>query len=157
LFSEVGVGTTFNILLPRVEGRQPEKVKPQEKADTRGVETILLVEDEEMLLTLTKKILTRNGYRVLDACSAGDAYLLCEKFKGTIDLLLTDVIMPEMNGRELYEKLHDIQPDLKVLFMSGYSEDIIAPHGVLGDGTPFIQKPFTIDSIARKVREVLDR
>jgi two-component system cell cycle sensor histidine kinase/response regulator CckA len=155
--SEPGRGATFRIYLPRVEAPVGETRQPARLSAAAGTETILLVEDEEIVRNLTRTILTRRGYHVLEAERGSDACLLCKSHLEPIHLLLTDVIMPKMNGRELYRQLRESRPDLRVLFMSGYTEDVIAPHGVLEDGTDFIEKPFGVDRLARKVREVLDR
>jgi DNA-binding NtrC family response regulator len=114
------------------------------------------VEDEEMVRNLARKILERQGYKVIAVEHGGKAYLLAENPATTFDLLLTDVIMPNMNGRQLYEKIRPLRPGLRVLYMSGYTEDAIAHHGVLDEGTRFLQKPFTIEGLARAVREALD-
>ncbi len=155
--SEPGRGATFRIYLPCVEAPVVAAGRPPRLSAAAGTETILLVEDEEMVRTLTRTILTRRGYQVLEAERGGDAYLLCKSHREPIHLLLTDVIMPKMNGRELYRQVRELRPDLKVLFMSGYTEDVIAPHGVLEEGTDFIEKPFTVEGLTRKIREVLDR
>jgi CheY-like chemotaxis protein len=121
----------------------------------RGHETILLVEDEAAILKLATKMLTMQGYTVLPAGTPGEAVRLASEHAGEIDLLMTDVVMPEMNGRELARNLLLLYPNLKCLFTSGYTADIIAHRGVLVDGVHFIQKPFSIDSLAAKVREAL--
>jgi len=156
VYSEPNVGSSFKIFFPRVfEEPQPLGVTAKDPQH-RGSETVLLVEDEDMVRGLAKRVLELQGYTVLEAVDGGRACLECSRHEGTIHLLLTDVIMPAMNGRELYETLRGMKPELKVLFMSGYTENVIAQHGVLDPGTPFIQKPFTIESLACKVREVLD-
>jgi len=115
-----------------------------------------LVEDEPAILDVSKQLLDLQGYRVLAACTPGEAIRLAEEHLGEIHLLMTDVVMPEMNGRELARKLLSLFPGVKRLFMSGYTADVIAHHGVLDEGVNFIQKPFTFDSLTAKVREVLD-
>jgi signal transduction histidine kinase/CHASE3 domain sensor protein/ActR/RegA family two-component response regulator len=157
VYSEPGLGTTFTIYLPRhpdaVAGMVPEAAPQPPK---EGHETILLVEDEPSVLAMATKILLRQGYTVLAANSPGDALRLAREHAGKIALLLTDVVMPEMSGRELAESLTRLNPRLKRLFMSGYTSDIIAHHGVIDEGVHFIQKPFTINDLAAKVRQVLD-
>ena len=156
VFTEVGVGSSFKVYLPRVEEEAVAIEKPAVAILPRGRETVLLVEDEAAVRTLTRKVLERHGYTVLEAAGAGEAFILFEKHPRRIHLLLTDVIMPSLNGRELYDRLCRIKPSLKVLYMSGYNEDVIALRGVLEPGTMFIQKPFTIEALVRKVRETLD-
>jgi CheY-like chemotaxis protein len=157
VYSEMGHGTVFKVYLP--VAACPAGVEPvgATLAAAGGSETILLVEDEEQVRALSRAILEMNGYRVLDSTHVGDAILLFETHAAEIDLMLTDVIMPSMNGRELYERLAALQPGLRVLYMSGYTDGAIEQHGVLEPGTAFIQKPFTPDSLAEKVRSVLDR
>ena len=155
--SELDKGTTFKIYLPRYmagahlpEGKKTQPVK-------RGDETILLVEDEPAILGLAKTMLEKMGYRVVVAGTPGKAIRLAQEHTGEINLLLTDVIMPEMNGRDLAKNILSIYPDLKRLFMSGYTANVIAHHGVLDEGVNFIQKPFSRDQLSAKVREVLDQ
>ena len=156
VYSEPGVGTTFKIYLPRVHGQAPAPVEVQRAVPCRGHETILLVEDEAMVRSLAKKVLTMYGFDVLEADDGGEAFLLCRQFAGEIHLLLTDVIMPVLNGRELYQQLVAMRPNLKVLYMSGYTEDVIAHQGLLDEAIQFIQKPFAIEDLVAKVRETLD-
>jgi len=158
VYSEPGQGTTFKIYLPRVDEPLTEK-KDEEvvREIPRGSETILVVEDEETVRKLAMRLLKGQGYRVLEASDGGKAFLLCEKYKERIDLILTDVVMPGMSGRELAERLQKIHPEMKVLYMSGYTDNAIVHHGVLEEGINFMQKPFTLESLARKVREVLDK
>jgi DNA-binding NtrC family response regulator len=122
----------------------------------RGHETILLVEDEPMILDITAKMLERQGYTVQAAATPGEAIRLAREHVGEIHLLMTDVVMPEMNGRDLAKNLLSLYPNLKRLFMSGYTADVIAHHGVLDEGVQFIQKPFSVLTLAVKVRGVLD-
>jgi signal transduction histidine kinase len=157
VYSEQGQGTTFKIYLPRVE----EGVVEAQAAATlpelaRGTETILLVEDEDMVRRLLRDILEMEGYTVLVAHDGDEALRACERHEGPIHLLLTDVVMPGMSGRQLVERLTEHCADVKVLYMSGYTDDAIVHHGVLDAGTNFLQKPFTPDAVVRKVREVLD-
>ncbi len=157
VYSEVGVGTVFKIYLPSAdEPLQPRRYAPMDELPT-GNETVLLVEDEAVVRRLAGKILERQGYRVLTANDTQDAYEMARAFEEPIDLMLSDVIMPGLNGRQLYEKIKPLRPHMRVLFMSGYTEDAIARHGVLDKEFSFLQKPFTMAGLARKVREVLDR
>jgi DNA-binding response OmpR family regulator len=123
----------------------------------RGHETILLVEDEPAILEMIRRMLARQGYVVLAAATPAVAVQLAREHAGTIHLLVTDVVMPEMNGRELARTILTLHPDVARLFMSGYTADVIAHHGVLNEGVHFIQKPFTMKALAAKVRSVLDR
>jgi CheY-like chemotaxis protein len=151
-------GSTFRIFLPHhVAGKEVEaKPRTLEMLAGRG-ETILLVEDEPSILRISQKILENLGYGVLAATNPIEAVQLAEEFDGEIHLLLTDVVMPEMNGREMAERLRSFYPDLRVLFMSGYTADVIAHRGVLDDGVNFIQKPFSNQALGSKVREALER
>ncbi len=158
VYSEPGKGTTFRIYLPRLEtlGDQDRKKDPV-ALDAQGSETILLVEDEPAILKMTKTMLERQGYTVLGANGPGQALGLAREHSGQIHLLMTDVIMPDMNGRELCQHLLSIHPNLKRLFMSGYTADVIAHHGVLDSDVYYIQKPFSMGALAAKLREVLDQ
>jgi PAS domain S-box-containing protein len=157
VYSEVGHGTTFKIYLPRDTSGQPVTSISRNKSPVRGgSETILLVEDDEGVRKLALTVLREQGYNVLDARQGGDALRICETRSTPIDLLITDVIMPHVSGRELAERLAVRQPAMKVIFMSGYTDDAIVHHGVLESGIPFLQKPFAPETLARKVREVLD-
>ncbi|HTK96171.1 MAG TPA: PAS domain S-box protein [Terriglobales bacterium] len=156
VYSEVGIGTTFKVYLPRVDAAV-ELSAPAIVADRhRGHETVLLVEDEDGVRALIRQVLHRNGYTVLQARHGGEALLLCERHQGKIDLLLTDVVLTQMSGTELAERLLKLRSDMRVLYMSGYTDEAIVQHGVLSPGTSFLQKPFTNDALARKVREVLE-
>jgi CheY-like chemotaxis protein len=155
LYSEPGAGTTFKIYLPRVaSGTEAPMAAATELP--RGDETILLVEDEEQVRVVAASILRRAGYSVLAAASPGEAISIAESAQAPIDLLVTDVIMPKMNGRILAERIVAGRPTIKVLFMSGYTDDIILHHGVLDGAVAFLQKPLTRDSLTRRVRQVLD-
>ena len=154
--SSPGGGTTFSIFLPRsaeVERADAKSREHTERAQASG--TILLVEDEDGVRMLAKHSLERQGFRVLESRNGNDALLLCEQYQGPIDLLLTDVVMPNMSGRELSERLHQLRPMLNVLYMSGYMDDAIVQHGLLHAQVPFLQKPFTPETLIRKIREVL--
>jgi CheY-like chemotaxis protein len=122
-----------------------------------GHETILLVEDDPAILEMTRMMLEHRGYRVLSAATPLDAVDLAKGYPAPLDLLITDVVMPEMNGRVLAEKITELCPDIRRLFMSGYTADVIASQGVLDNGVAFIQKPFSMKDLAEKVREVLDK
>lgn len=157
VYSEPDQGTTFRVYLPRYlpEAESPEK-KISDKLTMVGTETILLVEDEPSILKMTKMMLERTGYMVLAAGTPGEAIALAREHAGEIHLLMTDVVMPEMNGRDLAKNLFSLYPNLKRLFMSGYTANVIAHHGVLDEGVNFIQKPFSKEQLGVKVREVLD-
>jgi signal transduction histidine kinase/DNA-binding response OmpR family regulator len=156
VYSEPGQGTTFKAYLPRIDQPAETATVGETVPIPRGTETILLVEDEESVRRLARLILERQGYAVIEAPSASSALATAEKQAAPIHLVLTDVIMPEMNGRELSQRLTRIHPAARVLFMSGYTGDTIVRHGVLEPGIAFLQKPFTPTDLARKVREVLD-
>ncbi|OGK93243.1 MAG: hypothetical protein A2X50_11490 [Candidatus Rokubacteria bacterium GWF2_70_14] len=152
-----GLGTTFTIYLPRVEeDAAPVPASPAPAVLPRGTETILLVEDAPELRALALDILRGSGYTVLEARQGNEALLVLERHAGPIHLLVTDVVMPQMGGRALAERLASLRPEMKVLYVSGYSEAAIAQHGVLDPGTAFMAKPFTADELTRKIREVLD-
>lgn len=156
VYSEPGRGTTFKIYLPQTTGdAQPEQVAKKQPERAVGKGTILVVEDETAVRKLACNILHSHGYEVLEAGSSPEALRLAETHGGPIDLLLTDVVMPQMNGRELYRQIASLRPDMKVLYMSGYTDDVIAHHGVLDGQIEFLQKPFTVDGLVRKVREML--
>ena len=157
VYSEPGHGTTFRIYLPRHADEAVAVEAGQEKSATRGSETILVVEDEPAILALTKTMLERLGYQVLVASSPGQAIQVAAEYTGQIHLLMTDVVMPEMNGRDLASQLSSTFPALKKLYMSGYTANVIAHHGVLYEGVIFIQKPFSKSDLARRIRAALDR
>ncbi|MEP6863183.1 MAG: PAS domain-containing protein [Deltaproteobacteria bacterium] len=158
VYSEPGIGTVFKLYFPKAGGSitvEPPVAEPEPGPQQGG--TILLVEDEDPLRALARNILRRQGYVVLEAPNAGEAFLISEQHGGNIDLLLTDVVLPRMSGRQLAERLAPLRPKMKVLFMSGYTDDTILQHGIIESGVAFLQKPFTPTSITRKVREVLQR
>jgi len=156
VYSEPGNGTSFKIYLPRVDA-PAEGVKAAGSVSVpRGTETVLLVEDAAAVRAVAKQVLQRQGYTVLEAPHGEAALHLAQKHRGPIHLLLTDVVMPVLSGRRLAEQLAPLRPDMKVLYASGYTDDSVVRHGILESGTAYLQKPFTPDSLARKVREVLD-
>lgn len=155
--SRLGEGSTFHVYLP--EMRDSESVAEREEVPTAeigGRETVLLVEDEEMIRRLLKRTLEQLGYTVLVAAQGGDALLTAERHDGRIDLLVTDVVMPQMSGIELAERLKTIRPEMQILYVSGYNEEMVADQGLVHADMSFLQKPFTKDAIGRKVREVLE-
>jgi two-component system cell cycle sensor histidine kinase/response regulator CckA len=157
VYSEPGHGSTFKVYLPRAEGVTPGEGAEVEAAAPRGgTETVLVVEDEAAILELAKESLEELGYTVLTASSPEEALRTSKERGAPIDLLITDVVMPGMNGRELARRLGAARPELKCLYMSGYTADVIAHRGVLEEGVSFIGKPFSLTVLAKKVREVLD-
>jgi PAS domain S-box-containing protein len=155
--SELGLGTTFTIYLPRHVGKSEQGKKEGHAIPApHGLETILLVEDELAILNISAMILTRQGYTVLQASAPAEAVRITKEHSGEISLLITDVIMPEMNGKELADNLCFLNPQLKCLFMSGYTADVIAQHGLVDGSVNFIHKPFSLPALATKVRDVLD-
>ena len=157
VYSEPGRGTTFKIYLPVADTLEAEeKARPEQSLDLKGSETILIVEDNDQVRHLAKSVLSRNGYRVLDAKDGGEALEILGGYEGPVHLLLSDVVLPGMNGKELYQEALEMRPSIKVLYMSGYTGNVIAHRGVLDEGVQFIQKPFTVHGLATKVRELLD-
>jgi DNA-binding NtrC family response regulator len=156
VYSEPDKGTTFKIYLPRFYGEIEMPAGKQEDIPLKGTESVLVVEDEAQLLDLAKNSLELYGYNVFTAKSPGDAILLCERSSQKFDLLISDVVMPGMNGKELKERLDMLKPGMKVIFMSGYTADVVAHRGILDEGVNFLQKPFSPRSLARKAREVLN-
>jgi two-component system cell cycle sensor histidine kinase/response regulator CckA len=158
VYSEPGHGTTFKIYFPMVGEKTREIVAEVPVSDVPlGQETILLVEDADPVRALAREVLQKCGYTIMEARHGRDALRLAEHFAGTIDLLLTDVVMPQMGGPELANTLRAQRPNTRVMYMSGYTDDAIFRHGLLEGETAFIQKPFAMEALARKVREVLDR
>ena len=157
VYSDKEFGTTFKIYLPRFVGEERLVDEKRELEFVGGTETILIAEDEVLILNLLKQYLEKLGYTVLIANSPSEAIQIVKEYEDEIHLLLTDVVMPEMNGKELEEKLKSIKPQIRTLFMSGYSAEIIAQRGVLEEGIEFIQKPFTMRAVTQRVRLVLDK
>jgi PAS domain S-box-containing protein len=157
VYSEPGEGTSFKIYLPRLdEAAAVERDSGTGRPPTRGTETVLLVEDAPSVRAVARQILERYGYTVIEAPGGPAALDIAVRHPGTIHLLLTDVVMPEMSGRQVADRLVALRPQLRVLFISGYTDDSIVRHGVLEAGIAYLQKPFTPEGLARKVREVLD-
>jgi CheY-like chemotaxis protein len=158
VYSEPGKGTTFKVYFPAVEEAlsvtTAEFRLPGEAL--RGSETILLVEDEQVVRDLASMVLEGYGYNLLAASDPDEAVLLATRFKGKIHLLLTDVVLPQCSGRVLRERLATTRPDMKVIYMSGYTENAVVHRGVVDAGTAFVQKPFSTAALAKKVRDVLD-
>ena len=155
VYSELGLGTTFRIYLPHTKIGPVNTEQPTPGLLQRGDETILLVEDEVSVLRLTKEMLEGLNYKVLTASSAAEALEITGNFNDPIHLLLTDVIMPRVNGLQLSRQLFQRYPDLKVLYMSGYTADVIAQRGVLDEGVMFLEKPFSLKKLSLKMREAL--
>jgi CheY-like chemotaxis protein len=154
--SEVGVGTTFYVYLPRVEDTAEELVPTlPAQNEAGGCETVLLVEDEESVRELVKLTLVARGYKVLEAENGECGLEMAQSFNENIDILITDVMMPGIGGRELAKKLSETRPGISVLYLSGYTEDAVVTQGTIGPAVAFLQKPFTLQNLAKKVREVL--
>jgi CheY-like chemotaxis protein len=156
VYSEKGHGTTFKVYLPRVDAALDAPASVHPPADLHGTETVLLVEDEPGVREVARRVLERSGYHVLLVESALEAVVLGESHPAQIHLLVTDVVMPKLSGADLAARLLDKRPEMKVLFMSGYTDRGIVSSGVLDGSVPFVQKPFTSEQLARKVRQVLD-
>jgi CheY-like chemotaxis protein len=158
VYSELGHGTTFKVYLPMVQA-PAEKTAPEKTVQGHqpGTETILFVEDEQSVRELVSEYLSARGYEVLDAADGQQALDIAAVHAGKIQLLITDVVMPRLSGRELAARLTAARPDLKVLYISGYTDDSVFRHGVLQGGMDFMQKPFNLKALAAKIREVLER
>jgi PAS domain S-box-containing protein len=158
VYSELGKGSTFKVYLPRVdECAEHEELKPLSISEQRGSEVILLVEDEEAVRDLVRTILGGHGYEVLVARDPAHAQSLAKHFSGEIHLLLTDVVMPGLSGRELADRIMETRPGIRVLYMSGYTENVVTSGGLLEQGLAFLQKPFSPSVLVRRIREVLTR
>jgi CheY-like chemotaxis protein len=156
-YSEPGKGTTIKVYIPKTdEIAESEKEEKEPAAPPKGTETILLAEDEKQVRDFAKRVLENNGYRVLEAADGEEALRVLRSHRGAIQLLMTDVVMPKMNGPELAAHAADMRPDITVIYLSGYAESAITRNGVLEPGTVFLQKPVTVKALSRKVREVLD-
>jgi PAS domain S-box-containing protein len=156
--SRPGQGTSFKIYLPRIEEPLAEvEKKPAETERIRGSETILIVEDDEMVRRLVCQALRMYGYQVVEAANAGEALLICETHQRSLPLMVTDIVMPQLSGQELAARLAPLHPKMRVIYMSGYTDDAVVRHGVLNSTTFFLQKPFTPIALVKKVREVLDQ
>ena len=157
VFSEPGHGSTFKVYLPVVQAETVERVEVDAvPATLSGTETVLVVEDQAEARSVMREILSRRGYIVIEAVSGPEAVMKSRKHPGAIDLLLTDVVMPGLSGRGVADILHAERPNLRVIYMSGYTDEVIVHHGILDSGLAFIQKPFTADAFLRKIRQVLD-
>ncbi|MCH8870532.1 MAG: response regulator, partial [Chloroflexi bacterium] len=160
VYSEIGSGTTFKIYLPSLDvipqgTERPSGTKSNELP--RGSETVLLVEDEEQVRVLAARVLRQQGYTVLQASNGVEALSIASRHAdGEIDLLLTDVVMPLIGGRELSIKLRDIHPNVRVIYTSGYTDEAVIRHGMLKPGTDFVQKPYSLAGLTQKIRSVLD-
>lgn len=158
VYSEKGVGTTIKIYFPQLGCSEPLPAPPSKtQAPPKGYETILLIEDEPMLRTSIKESLEAFGYRVFTAANGDQALTLARRFPETLHLILTDLILPGKSGKETAEALLDCHPESVILYMSGYSDDLVVKKGLVTEETPFLQKPFTPSELAIKVREMLDR
>jgi signal transduction histidine kinase/ActR/RegA family two-component response regulator len=156
VYSEPGQGTTFKVYFPVVgEAVDEVVVERPSTISVRGTETVLLVEDDDQLRALAHTVLRRAGYVVFDAANAGEALLICEQHPSRIHLMVTDLVLPRMSGRQLAERVAPLRPDMKVLFMSGYTDDAVLHHGLLDSDLAYLEKPITPTSLTRKIREVL--
>jgi CheY-like chemotaxis protein len=156
VYSEPGKGARFKIYFPLVEAAADPVAQPETSEIPRGSETILLVEDDDSMRDLTRTCLLSAGYTVLDVQNGADAIHAASHHAGPLELLLTDVVMPGINGRQLAESLSTLKPELHILYMSGYTADLVAQHGILDPHVVLLEKPFTKEALLRKVRKVLD-
>ena len=155
VYSEPGQGTTFKVYLPHIREEIPHRAAKLPDDLPEGTETVLLVDDEPMVRDIAARTLRAQGYRVLEASNGAEALHLQSEWKGEIDLLLTDVVMPLMGGKELAQRLQELHPNLKVLYMSGYTQNVVLQQGVLKPGILLLTKPFTASGLFQKVREAL--
>jgi PAS domain S-box-containing protein len=156
IYSEVGIGTTFTALLPATHGEVAAAGRPSERRRATGGETVLVVEDEEALREVTRRILTRHGYSVIAAANGKEAIDAVERYDGPVDLLLTDVVMPQMLGKQVAEEITLLRPDVVVVFMSGYAQPVLGAQGTLEEGVILVSKPFSESDLLGRVREALD-
>ncbi|MFW5876422.1 MAG: ATP-binding protein [Myxococcota bacterium] len=156
VYSEPGEGTTFKVYLPKSDGVEGVVAPSVSVATVRGSETVLLVEDDSQVRGVVRSVLAHNGYHVLEAQDGGEALLLCERYDGAIHVVVTDVVMPQMSGVELADRLVSSRGDMKVLYMSGYTDDAMTQHRTLVPGTPLLEKPITPESLLHRLRQVLD-
>jgi CheY-like chemotaxis protein len=157
VYSEPGRGTTFRIYFPRVEGQRPEaKAERDAERRIRGSKTVLVVEDDPPVRQLTGRMLRDRGYSVIEASDGNEALDIAMHYSGEIHLVITDVVMPGIGGKDLVSQLNIVQPIIKALFVSGYADNAIVHHGILDSDVAFLQKPFTAERLAHKVREILN-
>jgi CheY-like chemotaxis protein len=157
VYSEVGQGSSFKVYLPQAhEPAEKRDSQSQTSPDVRGLETVLLVEDEDTVRELVRRVLESNGYTILEASDGRNAEEIADRYLGRVDLLLTDVVMPNMSGHELAGRLKSSRPQMKVMYLSGYTGNSISHLSELGPDAHFLQKPFTPSALARKLREVLE-
>jgi nitrogen-specific signal transduction histidine kinase/ActR/RegA family two-component response regulator len=156
VYSEMGTGSSVKVYLPRIDQKVPLEREGRRKPAPKGSETILLVEDDEMVRTLVRETLEREGYKLIDSADPVEAQRISENYRGRIDLLIADVVMPKLSGKELARNLTERRPDLKVLYMSGYTDSAIVNSGILQKEVAFLQKPFTPGVLSAKVREVIE-
>ena len=156
VYSEPGAGSTFKVYLPRVDAPLSPSETPRSSTAARGSETILFVEDEREVRSLVEKLLRLQGYKVLSAADPSAAIAHARGYSGRLDLLITDVMLPGLSGRDLARQIQNLKPGIPVLYISGYSDDAIVRHGIVDPGTHFLQKPFTPSQLGKKIREILD-